>query len=191
MIFSKATFFISSKTPLKKKKEVLFIGRSNVGKSSLINAICNHNGLAYVSKTPGHTRLLNYFKITDDFYFVDAPGYGYRKLAIKNDDFDIIMDQYFKSIAFDQKRLAILLLDARRELSRDDIDMLLYLKDKRMKTLVIYTKDDKLNQSMRYKALRHAEEIFPNLEILFVSSINKKGIEELRNFILRFMEIED
>lgn len=189
MIFSKTQFFTSSKTPLRKKKEVLFIGRSNVGKSSLINAICNNKNLAYVSKTPGHTKLLNYFKVDEDFFFVDAPGYGYRKLALKDDDFDEIMNQYFQKNAFDQKRLAILLFDARRDLSEDDIDMLLFLKEKKMKTLVIYTKDDKLNQAMRYKAIKQAEDIFPNLEILFVSSVTKKGIEEVRNIILKVMEI--
>lgn len=189
MIFSKAHFYISSKKPLHKKKEVLFIGRSNVGKSSLINALCNHQGLAYVSKTPGHTKLLNYFQIDDEFYFVDAPGYGYRKLSKEDDDFDQMMDQYFKSVGFDHKRLAILLLDARRELNEDDIDMLIYLKKQKMRTLVIYTKDDKLNQSMRAKAKKQADSYFPNSEILFVSSTKKTGLEDIRKIILQEMEI--
>ncbi len=190
MIFSKAHFSLSAVKPLEKDKEVLFIGRSNVGKSSLINAICDHKGLAYVSKTPGHTRLLNYFEINPDFYLVDAPGYGYRKIAHFQDHFDSMMDSYFQKIKEGQKRLVLLLFDARRDLSKEDWDMLEYLKNQRVKTLVIYTKEDKLNQSMRQKALQRMRTLFPDQEILFVSSLKKKGVDILRESILKEMDIE-
>ena len=94
MIFSSTRYYISAVEPLNTLNEVVFIGRSNVGKSSLINALCDHTGLAYVSKTPGQTKLVNYYLIDHKFYLVDAPGFGYRRLAYERDDFDRMMDEY-------------------------------------------------------------------------------------------------
>lgn len=167
---------------MKEKKEVVFIGRSNVGKSSLINALCNRQGLAYVSKTPGHTKLLNYFSISDSFYLVDAPGYGYRKLSAEKDVFDSLMNGYFKNNPFCV--LVVILYDARRDLSEEDIDFINYLDELNISSIIVYTKADKLNQSMMQKALNNANKYFPNEKKYFVSSTKKKGIEQLRSVII-------
>lgn len=187
MIFSNSKFLTSSFVPLNQLSEVVFIGRSNVGKSSLINALCNNQSLAFVSKTPGHTKMLNYFLIGNKFYFVDAPGYGFRKLHKTEDNFDVLMSDYFtKNTCL---KLAILLLDARRELSSDDIEMLKYLKEFNIHSLIVFTKADKLNQSLRQKALNNAHNIFPNEEVYFVSSLNKKGIDKLQEAIIKSLNI--
>ncbi len=189
MIFSNNKFYISSLIPLKEKKEVVFIGRSNVGKSSLINAICENQSLAFVSKTPGHTKLLNYFNIGDLFYLVDAPGYGYRKLSAEKDVFDDIMGNYFENNPY--CKLVVLLYDARRELTKDDINFINYLDGLNLESIIVYTKVDKLNQSLKQKALNNSKKCFPNTKIYFVSSLNKKGINELRNVILQKLEINE
>ncbi len=181
MIFSSTKYYISAVKPLNTLNEVVFVGRSNVGKSSLINALCEHNGLAYVSKTPGHTKLLNYFSVGDKFYLVDAPGYGYRKLNRETNDFDIMMDNYFSNN--DKCKLVIFLLDARRELSPEDIDFISFVNERSLPSLVVFTKMDKLNQSMKQKAINEAKKHFPNERWLFVSSLNKRGIEDLRSII--------
>ncbi len=188
MIFSKVKFHISALEPLKEKEEVVFIGRSNVGKSSLINALANQQSLAFVSKTPGHTKLLNYFSVDDKFYLVDAPGYGYRKLSRKKDDFDILMDKYFTDNEF--CKLVIFLLDARRELSYEDIDFINYLTELNISSLIVFTKMDKLNQSMKQKAINVSKKHFPNEKVMFVSSLNKKGIEQLQNEIISHIDKE-
>ena len=182
MIFSSAKYYISAVEPLNTLNEVVFIGRSNVGKSSLINAICDQKGLAYVSKTPGHTKLLNYFSVGNKFYLVDAPGYGYRKLAKSHDDFDELMDRYFTNN--DKCKLVVFLLDARRELSPEDIDFILYLEEKQLESLVVFTKLDKINQSEKQKAINQAKKYFPNQRWLFVSSLSKRGIDTLRDIIV-------
>lgn len=163
---------------------VVFIGRSNVGKSTLINLIADNKGLAFVSKRPGQTKLLNYFNVDDSFYLVDAPGYGYRKTG-KKDDFDEMMDSYFKDN--DSLKLVIWLLDSRRELSKEDIDFYDFLKEIGVKTFVVFTKSDKINQSERCKTLKMAKEKLNGLEYLFTSSLNKRNIEELRMKIVQLL----
>ena len=182
MIFSNCKFHTSSLIPLREKNEVVFIGRSNVGKSSLINALCNQQGLAFVSKTPGHTKLLNYFSIANEFYIVDSPGYGYRKLSAEKDTFDELMNQYFSNNPF--CKLVVLLFDARRELTIEDIEFIKYLNKLNIDSIIVYTKEDKLNQSLKQKAINNANKYFPDEKKYFVSSSKKKGIEELRNVII-------
>lgn len=181
MIFSNVKFYTSSLEPLNDKNEVVFIGRSNVGKSSLINALCNQQGLAFVSKTPGHTKLLNYFLIDNSFYLVDAPGYGYRKLSREENSFDKMMDSYFRKNPY--CKLVVLLFDARRELSEEDIDFINYLNELNIESIIVYTKEDKLNQSMKQLALNNANKYFKDEKKYFVSSTKKKGIEILRKII--------
>ncbi len=186
MIFSNSKFYTSSLKPLNELDEVLFVGRSNVGKSSLINALCNKQGLAFVSKTPGHTKLLNYFNIADKFYLVDAPGYGYRKLSFEKDIFDDIMGEYFENNT--HLKLVVLLFDARRELSIVDREFIAYLDSLNLPSLIVFTKEDKLNQSEKQKALNNANKYFKNEEKIFVSSSKKKNIDRLREIILKRIE---
>ena len=123
--FLNATFIKScpnrNEKPQAQKPEVLIVGRSNVGKSSLINALTQKKKLAFTSSKPGHTRLLNYYDIDNKFYLVDAPGYGYAKGGIDLDRlFAEMMSSYFDNNS--DLRLVLILLDARRELSEDDLE---------------------------------------------------------------------
>ena len=159
---------------------VVFVGRSNVGKSTLINLIADNKSLAFVSKRPGQTKLLNYFNVDNKFYLVDAPGYGYRKTG-KKDSFDQMMDSYFSNN--ESLKLVVWLLDSRRELSNEDLDFYDFLTDLNVSTLVVFTKSDKLNQSERAKINKIAKEKLNHFDHIFTSSLNKKNIDELRQII--------
>ena len=130
--FRKAKYVKSAPNYLEAPKgnfpEVLICGKSNVGKSSLINALCDNKSLAFTSSKPGHTRLLNYYDIDSKFWLVDAPGYGYAKGGIDLDAlFASMMDSYFSENP--RLKLVLILLDSRRELSFNDKEMLDYCID--------------------------------------------------------------
>lgn len=163
---------------------VIFIGRSNVGKSTLINLIADNKSLAFVSKRPGQTKLLNYFNVDKKFYLVDAPGYGYRKLG-KKDDFDKMMDSYFSSN--ESLKLVVWLLDSRRELSLEDIDFYNFLSQINVPSLVVFTKADKLNQSEKAKITKIAQTQLSEFDYILTSSLKKTNIELLRTKISSFI----
>ena len=109
--------------------EVLLVGKSNVGKSSLINALCNKKSLAFVSGKPGHTRLLNYYNIDNKIYLVDAPGYGYAKGGFDLDKlFGEMMEDYLSKAT--RLKLVLILLDSRRELGENDVDIINYIRER-------------------------------------------------------------
>lgn len=166
-------------------KEVLFVGRSNVGKSSLINALCNHKRMAYVSSTPGHTRLLNYYLIDNQFYLVDSPGYGYARR--KNNEilsYGKMMENYLKNPYL---ALVVFLFDSRRILNEDDTMLLNYFDELKINYLLVLTKADKLNQSLKAKAVNYFKNNYLSKDILFVSSLNKTGIDILKEKIFNFL----
>ncbi len=178
--FYKKAEFIKSITslkeaPQKKLIEVLFVGKSNVGKSSLINSLTNNKKLAYTSSKPGHTRLLNYYLIEDSFYFVDAPGYGFS--ARKDGDYvfyDNIIEKYFDSN--DNLKLIIFLLDSRRKPNDDDDLFYKFMQAYEYPHLIVMTKCDKLNMSMKAKIKTNLEDRFGeiNYDNLLMVSINDK-----------------
>lgn len=187
MNFFKKSTFVKSVAEVKDKPEkyldeVLFVGKSNVGKSSLINALVNNKKLAFTSKTPGHTRLLNYFLIEDYFYFVDSPGYGYSK----NKDYDYtfyakLIDNYLEDN--ENLKLILFLLDSRHEPTEDDVTMYNFLKSYDYKFYFVLTKCDKLNLSMKSKIKKNLSNKFENIddiEIILTSSENKSGIDDLK-----------
>lgn len=170
------------------QNEVVFMARSNVGKSSLLNALTNHKGLAKVSSTPGKTRLINYFDVTfidrDDAKksfakFVDLPGFGYAKVSksIKY-DWEKNLTDYISSRK--QIKLFIHLIDSRHpflEIDKSVSDFLLEFSDETQHILQIFTKIDKLNQKEQ-DALRRE---FP--KAIMVSSSKKKGLEKVVTII--------
>lgn len=126
-------------------KEVVIVGRSNVGKSSFINS-CFKYKIAHVGKTPGKTRLLNFFNINDQFVLVDVPGYGYAKLSQKELlKFGEMMETYFQERK--QLKLMILIVDARHKPTIDDLSMMDFARFHKLKVLVVANKFDKLKQS--------------------------------------------
>ena len=186
--FLNATFIKScpnrNEKPQAQKPEVLIVGRSNVGKSSLINALTQKKKLAFTSSKPGHTRLLNYYDIDNKFYLVDAPGYGYAKGGIDLDRlFAEMMSSYFENNS--DLKLVLILLDARRELSDDDLEIVEYVKENKIPFALVITKFDKVNQKEKSALNRYLKEMGLATEQVFYTSILKndslsllkKGIE--------------
>ena len=186
--FLNATFIKScpnrNEKPQAQKPEVLIVGRSNVGKSSLINALTQKKKLAFTSSKPGHTRLLNYYDIDNKFYLVDAPGYGYAKGGIDLDRlFAEMMSSYFDNNS--DLKLVLILLDARRELSEDDLEIVEYVKENKIPFALVITKYDKVNQKEKSALNRYLKEMGLATEQVFYTSILKndslsllkKGIE--------------
>ena len=165
--------------------EVLLVGRSNVGKSSLINALCRKKALAFTSSKPGHTRLLNYYDVDHQLYLVDAPGYGYAKGGFNLDKlFQQMMDDYFSKVS--RLKRVLVLLDSRRELNEDDIDIINYLIDKDIKFSLIFTKVDKVNQSEKYHLIKSLEEIgIQKEEVYFSSTLKSKTLEPIRSLLTK------
>ena len=132
--------------PDSKLPEIAFAGRSNVGKSSLLNSLVRRKSFARVSKTPGRTREINFFRINNQFLFVDLPGYGYARISkTKKAEWRPLIESYLGRTT--QLRGLVLLLDIRREPSEDDRSMLDFLAQVEIPTLVALTKSDKLSKS--------------------------------------------
>ena len=165
------------------KPEVLVVGKSNVGKSSLINALCAKKRLAFTSSKPGHTRLLNYYDVDKRFYLVDAPGYGYAKGGIDLDRlFAEMMDSYFENN--NELKLVLILLDSRREMSNDDQEIIDYVKESGYPYFIIVTKVDKINQKEKAAMNKRIKEQEFNSECVFyTSSLDSKGLNELKKGI--------
>lgn len=185
--FTNVTFVKSCPTRKEKpqvtKSEVLIVGKSNVGKSSLINALCARKKMAFTSSKPGHTRLLNYYDIDNQFYMVDAPGYGYAKGGLDLDRlFAEMMESYFDNNK--ELKLVLILLDARRELSLDDQEIINYVRESNVNFYLVITKYDKVNQKEK-AALnkRLVMEGFNKEQVYFTSSLNNDGLNLLKKGI--------
>ena len=185
--FSNTTFVKSAPSlkdaPQGQFPEVLLVGKSNVGKSSLINALCNKKALAFTSSKPGHTRLLNYYNIDNKIYLVDAPGYGFAKGGFDLDKlFGEMMNDYFSNAK--RLRLVLILLDSRRELGENDIEIINFVREKDINHLLVFTKVDKVNQSEKAKLLKHLKEVgIEEDEIIFTSTLKTRTFDTLRNKI--------
>ncbi|EEY34088.1 ribosome biogenesis GTP-binding protein YihA/YsxC [Pseudoleptotrichia goodfellowii] len=169
--------------PEKKGIEFSFIGRSNVGKSSLINSLTNRRNLARTSKTPGRTQLINYFLIDSEIYFVDLPGYGFAKVpeAVKR-NWGTTIETYLKS---ERDKVVFLLLDLRRIPSGEDMEMLRWLEHYNIEYYIIFTKSDKLSNNEKAKQLKEIKKKleFNNEDVFFSSALKNTGKEELLDFI--------
>lgn len=172
--------------------EIAFVGRSNVGKSSLLNNLCQKKDLARTSKTPGRTRLINYFSINDSFRFVDLPGYGFH-LAGKQLEkkWSIILERYL--LENNDLKLVILLLDSRHNPSELDKVMINFLYSNQIPFIVIATKCDKLPKSkIKNNISTLAKEIkIPVGNIFAHSSENSFGREQILDYIENFLTKEN
>ena len=165
---------------LKDLPQVCFLGKSNVGKSSLINALANNKKLVYVSSTPGRTKLINYFNCQNVGYVVDAPGYGYFKDGAL--DFEDMMLDYLSLGPKIIKRV-YLLLDSRRKVSEDDFAIINLLNKHDLKVSLVFTKVDKLNTQEKRELLENNKKMFPKAFIYLTSSSKKLGLDEVRRDI--------
>lgn len=195
MEFKKATFVTGAPTlddcPPPRYPEICFAGRSNVGKSSLINAMMNHSGLARTSNTPGKTQQMNYYLVDEKAYFVDLPGFGYAKVSKKErerwgrDIRDYLLER-------ETLRLVLHLVDIRHEPSRLDEEFFYWLGVNRMPFAVILTKADKLsrnkqNQSM-FRLKRILDEMNIEVPVIISSSETKEGIDDIQTLASEFLE---
>lgn len=169
---------------LNDKPQIVFCGRSNVGKSSMINCLLNRKSLARTSAKPGKTATINYYDIDGKLYFVDLPGYGYAKVSYEEKrKWSIFMEDYFASDA--DKRLAISIVDIRHEVSDLDVDMGSYLYEAGIPFIVVATKADKLSKTAAAKSIERLKEVY-NFEGAIVvpfSSQTKQGREEVLELI--------
>lgn len=172
--------------------EYAFTGRSNVGKSSLINMLCNRKKIARTSATPGKTRLINHFLINDTWYLVDLPGYGFARMPERERQ---RMMRMIRGYILGSPRLVclFLLIDARLQIQRSDREFLHFLGKKQVPFVLVFTKTDKLakNQLSRnleeYKTtLRETWETLP--EIFLTSSLKREGRDEILAFIQRTLD---
>lgn len=177
----KSTTFIKSGTkpshyPEGDLPEIAFAGRSNVGKSSLINVLVNRKNLVRTSSTPGRTQLINFFQVNDDFMLVDLPGYGYAKvpLAVKK-DWRPMMETYLSK----RKNLrgVVLILDIRRVPTDEDLQMLAWLRAYSVPPIIVVTKCDKLSKNERAKqsAIIMERTGLKREELNFFSALSKEG----------------
>lgn len=171
--------------------EIVMSGKSNVGKSSLINALSDNKKLARVSQTPGKTRAVVYFNVDRKIMIADLPGYGYAKVSKElKEGFSKLADDYFTcGRKYD---LVLHLIDVRHEPSKEDIGMLEYLNDNNIPYFVVFTKCDKFSRAQLTKRIRELEEIFDFSEdanVYAVSSQAKSGIADLQKGICEFLSL--
>ncbi len=178
-----------SQYPTDNKSEFLLVGRSNVGKSSFINTIINRKSFARTSATPGKTQTLNFYKINDEFYLVDAPGYGFAK--VRNNlkkKFGLIIENYLKSR--NNLKMVFLLVDFRHKLAEDDLLMYNYLKYYHIPVTIICTKVDKVSKNSHDKNKRAILKDFglnDDQNIILFSSITKTGRNEVYDEITKYL----
>ena len=155
--------------------EIAFLGRSNVGKSSLINAVCGQKKLAFTSNTPGRTQSINFYRIEHRFYFVDLPGYGYAKVPrAVMDDWARLIEHYLQERKTLQ--LSFLILDARRGWMEKDLDLKDWLEANNRPYRVVVSKIDKLNQSEQQQSMKAIRQY---AEPLSFSAVTGRGVREI------------
>ena len=184
----KASYGLFSQLPDSDRPELVFSGRSNVGKSSLINKLCNRKKLARVSSTPGKTATINFYEV-GDVYFVDLPGYGYaRTSASERKRWDELINGYFESDR--QRTVVVQLLDCRHAPSADDMQMMEYLRYHQMPFVAALTKADKLKKSQLAATFDEFETIcgpYGCQGVVLTSAENGYGIEELKTVLESFL----
>ncbi len=163
--------------------EIALIGRSNVGKSSLINALAERRDLAKTSATPGKTRTLNYYLINRKFYVVDMPGYGYAKQAkSERIEWARVAEQYF--LKREELKAVGILVDSRHPKLESDEMVLQWFRDNEISCFLVLTKADKARQQEISRHTRLLSEIHSEARIFITSSAESRGFSELRKFML-------
>ncbi len=185
-VFEKSSSKISE-CPKGNLPEFALVGRSNVGKSSLINTLLNKKSIAKTSSKPGKTILINHFKINDKFYLVDLPGYGYARTSkqiIK--EIKLIHKSYFKTRK--QLLFTLLLIDSRHKLQKIDLEFMKYLNSMMCPFVIIFTKSDKIKSDILHEKIKlYKDSLVSHWEVLpetFVTSaMDNKGVDEILEFI--------
>lgn len=180
-----------SQKPSRKLPEFAFIGRSNVGKSSLINMLCGNSKLAKTSTTPGKTKLINHFLINDKWYLVDLPGYGFAKISkTGREELRKMINDYISSS--EEMVLLFVLIDSRHDIGKIDLDFISGLGENGIPFAIIFTKGDKLGPNALKAQIERDKEIlseqWEELPPMFSSSaVNKSGKEEILEYIQQYI----
>jgi GTP-binding protein len=185
--------FRQSHYPPPDKPEVAFAGRSNVGKSSLINVLVNRKSIARTSSTPGRTQAINFFSAADRFYMVDLPGYGFARVPLRiKRAWGTMVESYLRNRP--NLKAVVVILDIRRDLSGDDERLLEWLNHFGIPALLVLTKADKVSRSQatsRSKLLRDQLESLSTDQPTLFSAKTKEGRKEIWQKILRTIQTED
>lgn len=176
---------ITSKLPDNKLPEIAFAGKSNVGKSSLINGLMNRKSLARTSSQPGKTQTINYYNVNDELYFVDLPGYGY---ATANESVKAQWGKLIEDYLHQSKKIkaVFLLIDIRHAPSENDRIMYDWVLDRGYKPIIIATKLDKIKRSQLQKQLKlitDTLQVVEDTKVIAYSALNKQGREEIYELI--------
>ncbi|MCK5032847.1 MAG: YihA family ribosome biogenesis GTP-binding protein [Calditrichia bacterium] len=176
--------------PTPKLPELAVVGRSNVGKSSLINSIFNQKKLAKISSTPGKTRLINYFLVNNKFYFVDLPGYGFARVSKQDTEkWKKMIENYLKDNS--DLRLVLLLVDSRRGIMQIDITTMDWLSYYQINYKIVLTKVDKISNNELSKTKSKVIEQIEDENVMVFSSKNGKGRNELINLLNYEMNLKN
>lgn len=181
-----------SQYPTDNRIEIAFVGRSNAGKSSLINTVTNRKKLAKTSSTPGKTRLINFFLINGEFYFVDLPGYGFAKVSkSEQEKWGEMMEKYL--VDRPQLKRIALLVDSRHKPTKEDILMYEWIKYYGYETIVVATKSDKLKKNdfnKSKKLIKETLNIREEDKFIFFSSLSKEGKDNLLELLVNGLVTE-
>ena len=184
---------ITSKLPETDKVEIAFAGKSNVGKSSLINALMNRKALARTSATPGKTQTINFYNINDIMYLVDLPGYGYAKVSEQEKiQWGKLIERYLNTSQ--QLKAVFLLVDIRHDPSANDKMMYDWVVSQGYQPIIIATKLDKIKRSQvqkNVKAIKQGLQLLPGSIVIPFSAETKQGREEIWEFIDSYLGIEE
>ena len=188
VVFYKSVSINDSKVFFDEKKEIIFVWRSNVGKSSLMNAIFSKKDLVKTSSKPGKTRTANLFLVDNKYYFTDLPWYWFAKLWKQNKEaLDSLISWYIEERKNYIKRVVIL-IDSKIWPQQSDIDMYKYLLDIDVPVLVVISKIDRLNKSSVYKSKKHSEDMFFWQDVLAISSMKWDWIPDLEKKLKWFLK---
>lgn len=171
------------------QKEIVMVGKSNVGKSSLINALTNRKKLAYVGQRPGKTRLINFYHINDDVILTDVPGYGFaNRSKAEQIQYGRLMDGYFE---LRHPELMLVLVDVRRGVSQDDVTMLDFAIHNNINYALVLTKTDKLSRSKIASIKQKLKKEYEGIKILEFSSLINETRDPLIHFVSQTIYGED
>ncbi len=180
---------VTSTFPENDKPEIAFAGKSNVGKSSLINALMNRKSYARISAQPGKTQTVNFYNINEEIYFVDLPGYGYTKAAqAVKEKWGRMVERYLQSSK--QLKAVFLLIDIRHEPSANDCAMYEWIVYQGYRPIIIATKADKINRSQlqkHVKLVREGLKAPKDAVIIPFSALSKQGREEIYQIIMGYL----
>ena len=181
--FIKSISIHDTKIFLEERGEIVFVGRSNVWKSSLMNILMKKKDLVKTSSKPGKTRTANLFLVNGKYHFTDLPGYGFAKLGQElREDLDALISWYLEEKRHTIRQV-VLLCDAKIGPQQSDIDMYNYISDLELPMTVVLSKTDRLSKSDVSKSLAHTEKTFFGARVMWVSATKNKGIDEVRKVL--------